>query len=35
MVSGILVGIGTCVSPILLGVLIYLLHASWHRRHTY
>lgn len=34
MGASILIGIGTCVSPILLGVLIFLLHASWHRRHS-
>jgi len=34
MISSILIGIGACLSPILLGILIFLLHASWNRRHT-
>lgn len=33
MIAGILVGIGACISPILLGILIFLLYASWNRRH--
>jgi len=34
MLSSILIGIGACVSPILLGVLIFLLQASWNRRYS-
>ena len=34
MSSGILIGIGACISPIVLGILIFLLHASWNRRQT-
>lgn len=33
MFAGILIGIGACISPILLGILIFLLYASYHRRH--
>ena len=34
MVASILVGIGACISPVLLGVLIFLFFANWNRKTT-